>query len=189
MAMQTIELKSLPRRLALGLAVGGLAPALAMAAPAQSFQVHGQARVFQATRSFVMPFIGTMTVDPNFADSTFGIVGRVVSMTVRFPTLPEVPAFDTIAAQGPEISGITPPKYDVALLNANGEQAQFQFTTRQSPATFPGFGTPMGSLVNFNGGVLMQGSNTGPVDAAFGHGPVFLQDFRGYIAPSHRGRD
>jgi hypothetical protein len=184
MAMQTIELKSLPRRLALGLAVGGLAPALAMAAPAQSFQVHGQARVFQGARSFVMPFIGTMTVDPDFADSTFGIVGRVVSMTVRFPTLPEVPAFDTIATQGPEISGITPPKYDVELLNANGEQAQFQFTTRQS-----GFGTPMGSLVNFNGGALMQGSNTGPVDAAFGHGPVFLQDFRGYIAPAHRGRD
>lgn len=187
--MQPIELKSLLWRLALGLAVGGLAPALAVAAPAQWFQVHGQARVFQGDRTFVTPFIGTMAVNPDFADTTFGIVGRVVSMTVRFPTLPEVPAFDTIVSQGPEISGITPPKYDIALLNANGEQAQFQFTTRQSPATFPGFGTPMGSLVNFNGGVLMQGSNTGPVDAAFGHGPVFLQDFHGSVAPAHRGRD
>jgi hypothetical protein len=38
----------------------------------------------------------------------------------------------------------------------------------------------MGSLVNFSGGSLMQGSNSGAL-AIDGHDPVFLQNFRGRI--------
>src|SRR3546814_5772245 len=74
---------------------------------------------------------------------------RVTSITLSFPFLWRVPAFNTIVTQGPEISGITPLKYDVTLLNRDGQQVQVQFTTLQSSATYPGFGTPVGSLVDF----------------------------------------
>src|SRR3546814_15855937 len=75
----------------------------------------------------------------------FGQIGRVTSITLSFPFLWRVPAFNTIVTQGPEISGITPLKYDVTLLNRDGQQVQVQFTTLQSSATYPGFGQPVRS--------------------------------------------
>src|SRR3546814_4409694 len=90
-----------------------------------------------------------------------------------------VPACNTIVTHGPEISGITPLKYDVTLLNMDGQQVQVQFTTLQSSATYPGFGTPVGSLVDFSGGSFMQGSNSGPLDIGYGRRAVYLQNFRG----------
>lgn len=183
--MRPISVKSLKRFLLWGLIAGGLAPVLAVdAAPTQTFSIYGQAQLFQGSRRFTTPFIGTMGVDPNFVDQPFGIVGHVTSLSVRFIALPEVPAFNTILTQGPEISGITPLKYDVTLLNAKGEEIQFQFTTVQSPARFPGLGTPMGSLVDFTGGSFMQGSNTGPLAVGYGYGPIFLQNFHGRITQS-----
>ena len=180
--MKSISLKSLKRSLLWGLLMGALAPALAAAAtPTQTFYVYGQAQLFNGPVRFATPFIGTMSVDPNFADVSFGHVGRVISIAVRFPFLWGVPAFNRILTQGPEISGITPLKYDVTLLNAKGQQVQFQFTTRQSPATYPGLGTPVGSLVGFSGGTFMQGSNSGPIDIGYGYGPIYLQNFRGKI--------
>ena len=194
------------------LMAGGLAPALALSAasttaannqasskwaPArsssnQSFYVYGRANLFQRGRRITTPFLGAMQINPGFADPHFGIVGRITSMLVYFPVLPEVPAFNKILTQGPEISGITPLKYDVNLVNARGEQIQFQFTTVQSPGVFPGFGTPMGSLVNFQGGAFMQGSNTGALTIGDGYSPVYLQNFSGRIFPVYsrgRGRD
>jgi hypothetical protein len=180
--MKSNSLKSLKRSVLWGLMIGALAPALAAAAaPTQSFYIQGQAQLFNGATRFATPFTGTMNVDPNFADPPFGHVGRVISMAVRFPFLWGVPAFDRIITQGPEISGITPLKYDVTLLNAKGQQVQFQFTTRQSPLTYPGLGTPVGSLVDFRGGSFMQGSNSGPLDTGYGYAPVFLQNFRGSI--------
>lgn len=180
--MKSISLKCLKRSLLWGLALGALAPALAAAAtPTQSFFIHGHAQLLVGHARFATPFVGTMTVDPNFADASFGQVGRVTSIAVRFPLLWGVPAFNRIVTQGPEISGITPLKYDVTLLNAKGQQVQFQFTTRQSPVTYPGLGTPAGSLVDFRGGSFMQGSNSGPIDLGYGYRPIFLQNFRGNI--------
>ena len=180
--MKSISLKSLKRSLLLGLMIGGLAPVLAVAAtPTQSFRIRGEAQIFKGHTQFATPFMGTMSVDPNFVDPSFGNVGRVISITVRFPFLWGVPSFNQILTQGPEISGITPLKYDITVLNAKGQQVQFQFTTTQSPVTYPGIGTPVGSLVDFSGGTFMQGSNSGPLDMSFGYGPVFLQNFRGNI--------
>lgn len=180
--MKSISLKSLKQLLPWGLLMGVLAPALAAAAtPTQSFHIHGQAQIFNGHARFATPFTGTMSVDPNFADPSFGHVGRVSSMAVSFPFLRGVPTFNHIVTQGPEISGITPLKYDVTLLNAKGQQVQFQFTTRQSPVSYPGLGTPVGSLVDFSGGSLMQGSNSGPIDLGYGSNPAYLQNFRGDI--------
>ncbi len=186
--MKSITLKSLKRSLLWGLMIGGLAPALAVAAaPTQSFYIYGQAQLFNGSLRFATPFIGTMSVDPNFADPSFGHVGRVISIAVRFPLLWRVPAFNKILTQGPEISGITALKYDVTLLNAKGQQVQFQFTTVQSPVTYPGLGTPVGSLVDFSGGSFMQGSNSGPLDIGYGYEPIFLQNFRGNITSRWQG--
>jgi hypothetical protein len=190
--MNPTSLKSWKPLLPWILAIGGLAPGLAVAAtPAQTFYIHGQVQVLEGQAPFATPpggrlrlttpVIGTMSVDPGFTDPSFGPVGRVTSITVGFPLLSGVPAFNTILTQGPEISGITPLKYDVTLLNAKGQQVQIQFTTLRSPATYPGFGTPMGSLVDFSGGSFMQGSNSGPLDIGYGGQPVFLQNFRGRI--------
>ncbi|MEO7051304.1 MAG: hypothetical protein ABI128_06535 [Rhodanobacter sp.] len=180
--MKSISLKSLKRPLLWGLMLGALAPAVAAAAtPTQSFYIYGQAQLFNGPVRFATPFIGTMNVDPNFKDQSFGHVGRVISIAVRFPFLWGVPSFNQIVTQGPEISGITPLKYDVTLLNAKGQQVQFQFTTLQSPLSYPGLGTPAGSLVNFSGGSFMQGSSSGPIDLGYGYGPMFLQNFRGNI--------
>ena len=181
--MKSFSVKAFKRSLLWGLMIGGLAPVLAVAAtPTQTFYVYGQAQLFRGPLRFTTPFIGTMSVDPNFADPSFGHVGRVTSIAVRFPLLWGVPSFTKILTQGPEISGITPLKYDVTLLNAKGQQVQFQFTTRHSPATYPGLGTPVGSLVDFSGGSFMQGGNSGPVDIGYGYGPIYLQNFRGHIA-------
>lgn len=175
-----------PRRFLLAALVAtGSLPVLAAGAPAtQSFSVHGQAELFVGASHFTTPFVGMLEVNPDFVDPAFGIVGRVVSMNVRFPVLPEVPVFDRILTQGPEISGITPLKYDVTALNAKGEEVQFQFTTVNSPARFPGLGTPVGSLVDFTGGSFMQGSNTGPIDIGYRHQPAFLQNFHGQVMQS-----
>lgn len=189
------------------LVAGGLTPALALSATAsggashqatsspasarsssnQSFNVYGRAELFRDGRRIATPFFGAMQVDSSFVDPKLGIVGRITSMTVHFPVLPEVPAFNEILTQGPEISGITPLKYDVNLVNAKGEALQFQFTTVQSPTVFPGFGTPMGSLVNFQGGTFMQGSNTGALSIGAGGSPIFLQNFSGRIFPANFG--
>lgn len=190
--MNTISPKSRKPLLPWILMIGGLVPGLAVAAtPAQTFYIYGQAQVLEGHASsttfpgsrlqLATPFIGQMRVDPGFTDPSFGPVGRVASITVSFPLLSGVPPFSAILTQGPEISGITPLKYDVTLRNAKGEQVQIQFTTLRSPATYPGFGTPVGSLVNFGGGSFMQGSNSGPLDVGYGDQPVFLQDFRGRI--------
>lgn len=187
--MKSFSLKPLKRSLLWSLIIGALVPALAVAAaPTQSFYIYGQAQLFKGPLRFATPFIGTMRVDPNFADPSFGHVGRVTSIAVTFPFLWGVPSFNRILTQGPEISGITPLKYDVTLLNAKGQQMQFQFTTRQSPVTYPGLGTPVGSLVDFSGGSFMQGSNSGPLDVGYGYGPIFLQNFRGTITARRYGR-
>lgn len=181
--MKSISRKSLKRSLLWCLMIGGLAPVLAVAAtPTQSFYIYGQAQIFKGPHRFPTLFRGTMTVDPNFVDPSFGNVGRVISIAVKFPLLWGVPTFNRIVTQGPEVSGITPLKYDVTMLNAKGEQLQFQFTTTQSPVTYPGLGTPVGSLIDFSEGVFMQGSNSGPLDMGFGYGPIFLQNFRGVIS-------
>ncbi len=164
------------------LVIGGLVPALAVAAaPTQSFYIYGQAQLLEGRIRLTTPFIGKMSVNPDFKDPSFGQVGRVTSIAVSFPLLWRVPTFNAILTQGPEISGITPLKYDVTLLNAKGQQVQIQFTTLQSPAAHPRFGTPVGSLVDFSGGSFMQGSNSGPLDIGYGHRPIFLQNFRGQI--------
>ena len=187
--MNSISVKSLKRSLLWGLMIGGLAPVLALATtPTQSFYIHGQAQIFNGAQRFPTLFIGTMNVDPDFVDPSFGKVGRVTSISVRFPFLWSVPTFNMILAQGPEISGITPLKYDVTMLNSKGQQVQFQFTTAQSPVTYPGLGTPVGSLLNFSGGSFMQGSNSGPLDMGFGYGPIFLQNFSGNISSRRHGR-
>lgn len=192
--MKPISLKSWKPLLLSVLMIGAWFPALALAAPAtQSFSIAGQAQVLDGPIRLTTPFIGTMSVDPDFRDTSFGHVGRVTSISIRFPLLWRVPAFNTILTQGPEISGITPLKYDVTLLNARGQQVQIQFTTLESPATYPVFGTPVGSLVDFSGGSFMQGSNSGPLDIGFGarrdprnnfgfnYRPIFLQKFNGQI--------
>ncbi len=180
--MKPINLKSWKNLLLSVLIIGGWSPALALAAaPTQSFTISGQAQVFDGLIRVTTPFIGEMSVDPGFTDPSFGHVGRVTSIAIKFPLLWRLPTFNTILTQGPEISGITPLKYDVTLLNATGQQVQIQFTTLQSPATYPGFGTPVGSLVDFSGGSFMQGSNSGPLDILFGHRTIFLQKFRGNI--------
>ncbi|MGH8147989.1 MAG: hypothetical protein ACREPY_16870 [Rhodanobacteraceae bacterium] len=154
------------------------------AASTQTFSISGQAQFFLGGRRVTTPFMGTMQVNPNFADPTFGIIGKVVSIAISFPVLPEAGTFDRILTQGPEISGVTPLKYDVTMLNAKGEQAQIQFTTVQSPAKFPGLGTPMGSLIDFQGGSFMQGTNTGAIAIGNGQTPIFLQNFAGRLTPS-----
>ena len=182
--MKSITLKFLKRSLLWGLMIGGLTPVIAAAAtptPTQTFYVHGQAQLFQGHLRATTPFIGTMSVDPNFTDPSFGTVGRVISVAVSFPFLWGVPTFNKVLTQGPEISGLTPLKYDVILLNAKGQQMQLQFTTKQSPVTYPDIGTPVGSLVNFSGGSFMQGSNSGPIHIGYGYGPIYLQNFRGNI--------
>lgn len=193
------------RWLLTALVAGGLTPALALSAassegpghqsssnPASArssssrwFYVYGRAELFQHGRRITTPFLGTMQVNPDFVDPRFGIVGRITSMSVHFPVLPEVPVFNRVLTQGPEISGITPLKYDVNLINARGEQVQFQFTTVQSPEVFPGFGTPMGSLVNFQSGSFMQGSNSGALSLGEGYPPIYLQNVSGRIFPAH----
>ncbi len=180
--MKSISMKSWKLFLPWVLMLGGLVPALAVAAaPAQTFYLYGQAQVLEGRMRLATPFIGKMSIDPGFTDPAFGRVGRVASITISFPLLFGVPAFNAILTQGPEISGITPLKYDVTVLNARGQQVQIQFTTLRSPATYPGFGTPVGSLVDFKGGSFMQGSNSGPLDVGYGTQPVFLQNFRGQI--------
>ena len=197
--MQAMTLKKYWNRLLLAaLVAGGLTPALAGPAPfgpspnpppdpsssrssAQWFYMSGWAQFFQDGRRMTTPFVGTMKVDPNFVDRSFGTVGRIVDMAIRFPAFPEVPTFNRILTQGPEISGITPLKYDVSLLNAKGEQAGFQFTTVQSTETFPGFGTPMGSLSDFQGGSFMQGSNTSALAIENSPRRIFMQNFNGRI--------
>lgn len=188
--MKPISAKSSKSYLAWALVVGGLVPGLAVAGtPTQSFYLHGQAQLLEGSVRLTTPFVGTMRVDPGFTDPSFGKVGRVTSIAIGFPLLWKVPTFDAILTQGPEVSGITPRKYDVTLRNAKGERMQIPFTTVRSPATYPGMGTPMGSLVDFSGGSFMQGSNTGPLDIGFGHRPVFLQNFRGYIRAPRQGGD
>ncbi len=180
--MKPISLKSWKPLLLWALMIGGSVPALAVAAtPTQSFYIYGHAQLLEGRMRFTTPFIGRMSIDPGFTDPSFGQVGRVTSIAISFPFLWKVPAFNSILTQGPEISGITPLKYDVTVLNAKGQQVQVQFTTVQSPATWPGFGTPVGSLVDFSGGTFMQGSNSGPVDIGFGHQRIFLQNFSGHI--------
>ncbi|MDN5782782.1 MAG: hypothetical protein L0H23_12330, partial [Luteimonas sp.] len=138
--MNPISLKSCKPLLPWILMIGGLIPGLAVAAtPAQTFYIHGHAQVLEGRTPLTTPFTGKMRVDPGFTDPSFGPVGRVTSIAVSFPLLSGVPAFNTILTQGPEISGITPLKYDVTLLNAKGQQVQIQFTTLRSPATYPGF--------------------------------------------------
>lgn len=149
------------------------------AAPAtQTFNVYGRAQLSEGARRVMTPFVGTLTVDPQYVDPTFGIVGRVQSINLHFLALSDAGPFDRIIAQGPEISGLTALKYDVTAVNAAGEQVQFQFSTRQSPAHFPGMGTPMGSLVNFSRGMILEGS-TGPI--AMNGDVVYLQGFRGQV--------
>src|SRR3546814_11888288 len=87
-----------------------------------------------------------MRVDLAFTDPSFGQIGRVTSITLSFPLLWRVPAFNTIVTQGPEISGITPLKYDVTLLNRDGPQVQVQFTTRTEKRRV---GKEGGSTCNF----------------------------------------
>ena len=165
--------------LASGLACAVLVPVSQAAEPAtQTFNVYGRAQLFEGARRITTPFLGTLTVDPHYVDPTFGIVGRVQSINLRFLVLSDVGAFDRIVAQGPEISGLTALKYDVTAVNAAGEQVQFQFSTVQSPARFPGMGTPMGSLVNFSRGVILEGA-TGPV--ALNGDVVYLQGFHGQV--------
>lgn len=190
------------RLLLAALVAGGLTPALAWSASssqspdpstdrssspssARWFYVSGWAQFFQDGRRMATPFIGKMKVDPNFVDPSFGAVGRIVEMAVRFPVFPEVPTFNRILTQGPEISGITPLKYDVTLLNAQGARAGFQFTTMQSAATFPVLGTPMGSLSDFQGGSFMQGSNTSALAIESSDRRVFMQNFNGRIVRVH----
>lgn len=185
--MQRIGLKSLTLLLAAGLLLVAVALPSA-AAQGQSFNIYGHAQLFLhdgRIAKITTPFIGTMHIDPNYVDPSLGIVGRVLAVSIRFPLVPEAAAFDVILTQGPEISGVTPLKYDVTLVNADGQQAQLQFTTPDSPATFPGFGTPMGSLVNFRRGRFLQG-RTGPLDIDDESTPVFLQNFRGQIGPERR---
>jgi hypothetical protein len=175
--------KSSKSLLAWVLIAGGSASGVAFAAPpTQSFYIYGQAQILQGQLRLTTPFIGRMSVDSGFTHPAFGQVGRVTSIAVEFPLLWNVPTFKSIITQGPEISGITPLKYDVTLRNEKGQRVQFQFTTLDSPARYPGLGTRMGSLVEFNGGSFMQGSNSGPLDIGFGHRPIFLQNFRGQIA-------
>lgn len=162
-----------------GLACAVLVPVSHAAEPAtQTFNVYGRAQLFEGARRITTPFMGTLTVDPNYVDPTFGIVGRLQSVSLRFLVLSDVGTFDRIVAQGPEISGLTALKYDVTAANAAGEQVQFQFSTLQSPARFPGMGTPMGSLVNFSRGVILEGA-TGPI--AMKGGAVYLQGFHGQV--------
>src|SRR3546814_2091328 len=139
--MKPISPKSWKLLLPCALMIGGLLPGLVAAAPpTQSFYIYGQAQVLEGRLSLATPFVGEMRVDPAFTDPSFGQIGRVTSITLSFPLLWRVPAFNTIVTQGPEISGITPLKYDVTLLNRDGQQVQVQFTTLQSSATYPGFG-------------------------------------------------
>jgi hypothetical protein len=197
--MQATTLKKCWYRLLLvALVAGGLTPALAGPASlgqspapspdrspsrssAQWFYASGWAQFFQNGRRMTTPFVGIMKVDPDFVDRSFGTVGRIDRMAVRFPAFPDVPTFNRILTQGPEISGITPLKYDVTLLNARGERAGFQFTTVQSTATFPVFGTPMGSLSDFQGGSFMQGSNTSALAVENSPRRIFMQNFNGRI--------
>jgi hypothetical protein len=197
--MQAVTLKKYWPRLMLAVFVaGGLTPALAGSASfgqsptpspdqfsyrssTQWFYASGWAQFFQHGRKMTTPFVGIMKVDPDFVDRSFGSVGRIVDMAIRFPAFPEVPTFDRILTQGPEISGLTPLKYDVTLLNARGERAGFQFTTVQSSETFPGFGTPMGSLTDFQGGSFMQGSNTSALAIENSPHRIFMQNFDGQI--------
>lgn len=165
--------------LAAGIACTVLLPVSHAAEPAaQTFNVYGRAQLFEGARRITTPFMGTLTVDPHYVDPTFGIVGRVQSISLRFLMLSDIGAFDRIIAQGPEISGLTSLKYDVTAVNAAGEQVQFQFSTVQSPARFPGMGTPMGSLVNFSRGVILEGA-TGPI--AMNGSAVYLQGFHGQV--------
>ena len=184
--MKSIRTKTLKQLLLWGLMIGGSIPALAIAAtPTQSFSIYGQAQILEGPIRLSTPFIGKMKVDPNYKDPSFGQVGRVTSISISFPLLWTVPAFNAILTQGPEISGITPLKYDVTVLNAKGQQVQIQFTTLESPATYPGFGTPVGSLVDFRGGSFMQGSNSGPLEIGYGlRQTFFLQRFHGFITAS-----
>ena len=185
--MKTNTLKFLKPLVLWGLMIGGLVPALAIAAaPTQSFTMYGQAQILDGSARITTPFIGKMSVDTGFTDPSFGHVGRVTSIAINFPLLRKIPTFNAILTQGPEISGITPLKYDVTLLNAKGQQVQIQFTTLQSPAIYPGFGTPVGSLVDFNGGSFMQGSNSGPLDIGLRNRPIFLQKFSGQIMAQRR---
>jgi hypothetical protein len=197
--MQAMTLKKCGYRLLLAaLVAGGLTPVLAGPAAfgqspdpspdrswsrssAEWFYVSGWAQFFRDGRRMSTPFVGIMKVDPDYVDRSFGSVGRIVDMAVRFPAFPEVPTFNRILTQGPEISGLTPLKYDVTLLNARGERAGFQFTTVQSAETFPVFGTPMGSLTDFQGGSFMQGSNTGALAIENSPRRIFMQNFNGRI--------
>src|SRR3546814_2252572 len=79
------------------LMIGGLLPGLVAAAPpTQSFYIYGQAQVLEGRLSLATPFVGEMRVDPAFTDPSFGQIGRVTSITLSFPLLWRVPAFNTI---------------------------------------------------------------------------------------------
>src|SRR3546814_9863501 len=188
--MKPISPKSWKLLLPCALMIGGLLPGLVAAAPpTQSFYIYGQAQVLEGRLSLATPFVGEMRVDPAFTDPSFGQIGRVTSITLSLPLSWRVPSFDTIVTQGPEISGITPLKDDVTLLNRDDQQVQVQFTTLQSSATYPGFGTPVGSLVDFSGGSFMQGSNSGPLDIGYGGRAVYLQNLRGRTRESRSDKD
>src|SRR3546814_2978674 len=103
--MKPISPKSWKLLLPCALMIGGLLPGLVAAAPpTQSFYIYGHAQVLEGRLSLATPFVGEMRVDPAFTDPSFGQIGRVTSITLSFPLLWRVPAFNTIVTQGPEIS-------------------------------------------------------------------------------------
>src|SRR3546814_2589848 len=116
--MKPISPKSWKLLLPCALMIGGLLSGLVAAAPpTQSSYIYGQAQVLEGRLSLATPFFAEMRVDPAFTDPSFGQIGPVTSITLSFPILWRVPAFNTLVTQGPDITGLTPPKYDVTLPN------------------------------------------------------------------------
>src|SRR3546814_12864844 len=98
--MKPISPKSWKLLLPCALMIGGLLPGLVVAAPpTQSFYIYGQAQVLEGRLSLATPFVGEMRVDPAFTDPSFGQIGRVTSITLSFPFLWRVPAFNTISSE------------------------------------------------------------------------------------------
>lgn len=148
--MKSIKLKSVKLCLLAGLLIVGLLPALAGATPVR-FNIDGQ---------FASPtagtFTGTMDVDTD--------LGQILSVNVLFPGLSPFDALRVSIAQVNQM-------WRIRADNTDRDLVQFFFTT-------PNASGRLGSLIDFDGGVIFSGTASGP-----GISPN-LTRFSGSITPA-----
>lgn len=148
--MKRINLKAVKRLLLAGLlSCGLLLPAFAGATPVR-FNIDGQFASPTASA-----FTGTMDVDID--------LGKILSISVLFPGLSP---FDILKVSTGQVGKM----WRIRADNVARDLVQIMFTT-------PNAAGPLGSLVDFDGGVIFSGTASGP-----GIRPNFT-NFSGFITP------